>query len=293
MRFIDEAARINYKNWNRGGRHENAFGAREVLEVNGEDFRAFLDGRVDRLPEPFAVWAFPEVLRYAAGKDVLCLANGGGQQSVAFSLLGCRVSVLDISELQLERDRRAAEHYGYEVVTVHGDMRDLSAFGDGSFDLVYQNVSIVFVPDVRPVYREVARVLRPGGYYEVWHSNPATFAVELTNPTAGWDGVGYRISESSRPKVVRTNCAGHETFGEGEPTGEYAHPLADIFNGLIECRLTIQGVSEECDETPYFDDPHEPGSELHKRSIVPLYFGVLARRATQACGPNRAICQAK
>ncbi|UCC68275.1 MAG: class I SAM-dependent methyltransferase [Armatimonadota bacterium] len=278
MRFMDDAARINYQNWNKGGKFENHDGAREVLSVNREDFRAFLDGRSERLPEPFSVWGFPEVLRYAAGKDVLCLANGGGQQSVAFSMLGCRVSVLDISELQLERDRLAAEHHGYDVVTIHGDMRDLSAFQDASFDLVFQNVSIVFVPDVRPVYREVARVLRPGGYYEVWHCNPATYAVDLANPTSGWDGVGYRISESSRPRVVRRNSEGHETFGEGEPMGEYVHPLSDIFGGLVEAGLTIQGVSEESEERAHFGEPLEPGSEMHKRSIVPLYFGVLARK---------------
>ena len=278
MQFIDEAARINHQNWNKGGKYENHYGAQETLHVNPEDFRAFLEGRAERLPDPFAVWAFPEVLRYAAGKNVLCLANGGGQQSVVFSLLGCRVSVLDISELQLERDRMAAEHYGYDVTTIHGDMRDLSVFEDASFDLVYQNVSIVFVPDVRPVYREVARVLRPGGYYEAWHCNPATFAIELVNPTAGWDGVGYRISESSRSRVVRRGSDGHETFREGEPIGEYAHQLGDIFNGLVECGLTIQGVSEESDESAHFGQTLEPGSELHKRSIVSLYFGVLARK---------------
>jgi hypothetical protein len=147
-------------------------------------------------------------------------------------------------------------------------------------------VSIVFVPDVRPVYREVARVLRPGGYYEVWHCNPATSAVELVNPTAGWDGVGYRISESTRPRVVRRNSEGHETFEKGEPMGEYVHPLSDIFDGLVEAGLTIEGVSEDCDESAHFDDPLEPGSELHKRSIVALYFGVLSRKGL--CDANSA-----
>ena len=49
------------------------------------------------------------------GKQVLCLANGGGQQSPAFALLGAEVTVLDLSDAQLEQDRRAAEHYGYAV----------------------------------------------------------------------------------------------------------------------------------------------------------------------------------
>ena len=157
MRFLDDAARINYASWNKGGKYEHHWGALEVIQVNLEEFRAFQEGRVKTLLEPFHVWAFPEILTDVAGKNVLCLANGGGQQSLAFSLLGVWVSVLDISEVQLERDRQAAAHYGYDVTAVQGDMRDLSAFGDESFDLVYQNISIVFVPDVRPVYREVAR----------------------------------------------------------------------------------------------------------------------------------------
>src|SRR5690242_4005521 len=78
----------------------------------------------------------PEVARYridpggllgdVADKDVLCLAGGGGQQSAAFALLGARVTVFDLSEGQLERDREAARHYGRPVRTLQGDMRDLS-----------------------------------------------------------------------------------------------------------------------------------------------------------------------
>lgn len=56
-----------------------------------------------------------------AQKKVLCLASGGGQQSVAFALLGADVTVLDISPSQLERDRKAAEHYGIKVHLVQGD----------------------------------------------------------------------------------------------------------------------------------------------------------------------------
>ena len=38
-----------------------------------------------------------------ASKDVLCLACGGGKQSVAFALLRANVTVFDLSEAQLKR----------------------------------------------------------------------------------------------------------------------------------------------------------------------------------------------
>jgi len=49
------------------------------------------------------------------------------------------------------------------IRTVLGDMRDLSAFADGRFDLVFNPVSNLFCPDLSPVWRECFRVLRPAG----------------------------------------------------------------------------------------------------------------------------------
>jgi hypothetical protein len=44
-----------------------------------------------------------------------------------------------------------ARRDGLVLVTVEGDMRDLSDFGDGCFDLVFHPVSNVFCPEIRPV----------------------------------------------------------------------------------------------------------------------------------------------
>ena len=75
---------------------------------------------------------FPaDILSDVEGKDVLCLASGGGQQSAVFGLLGAQVTVVDFSEKQLDGDRKAAAHYGYEVTTIQTDMRDLSGSADG------------------------------------------------------------------------------------------------------------------------------------------------------------------
>ena len=109
--------------------------------------------------------------------DVLCLAGGGGQQSAAFALLGARVTVLDICETQLERDRLAAAHYGRDVRTVQGDMRDLGFLTDGSLDVVWHAHSLTFIPDPRPVFDEVTRVLRRGGVYHLDCWNPFSQAV--------------------------------------------------------------------------------------------------------------------
>ena len=76
---------------------------------------------------------------------------------------GAGVTVFDNSPRQLARDEEVAARDGLAVATVLGDMRDLSAFADASFDVVFNPVSNLFCPELAPVWRECYRVLRPGG----------------------------------------------------------------------------------------------------------------------------------
>ena len=91
-----------------------------------------------------------EIINDVAGKKVLCLASGGGQDLVAFGLLGADVTVLDLSDVQLSRDREGAGHHGLQVITHQGDMRDLSIFADDAFDVVWQPYSVNFIPSINP-----------------------------------------------------------------------------------------------------------------------------------------------
>ena len=69
-------------------------------------------------------------------KRVLCLAGGGARQAPVLAAAGANVTVFDLSEKQLERDREVAQREQLEIKCVAGDMRDLSVFSDESFDLI-------------------------------------------------------------------------------------------------------------------------------------------------------------
>lgn len=258
---MDRIARTNRRHWDelasRGMEYTIPW-----LDLDPELVRSFAAGKLEVLPEPYT-YIFPRsVFEGVEGKRVLCLASGGGQQSAVFGLLGARVTVLELTPAQLDADRRVAEHFGYEVETVIGDMRDLSSFQVSAFDIVYQAISIVFVPDVREVYRGVARVLQPGGLYCVGHCNPATQVVEETS----WDGEGYRVLEP-----YSSGCI------EDVESIEYRHLLRDIFNGLIEAGFTITRVEED---PRHLSPPAgaEPGTLDHMLGYVGNYFAIVARK---------------
>ena len=132
MTYFDDVAQYNQERWEELAAQGLEY-TRPILDLDAESALALVDPK--------------GVAGDVSGKDVLCLAGAGGQQSAAFGILGAKVTVLDITETQLERDREAAAHYGIDVRTVQGDMRDLSVFDDGSFDLVHQAHSINFIPE--------------------------------------------------------------------------------------------------------------------------------------------------
>jgi ubiquinone/menaquinone biosynthesis C-methylase UbiE len=160
---MDNVTNTNRERWN------------ALARANVESSQPFLDFTRDQ--------ATKYICRHGAlkdlnGKKVLCLASGGGQDSVAFGLLGADVTVLDPSDVQLERDRQAAQDRALEIKTVQGDMRDLSTFPDSQFDVVWQVYSINFIPSVDPVFREVWRVLKPSGVYFLQFAKPFAIGID-------------------------------------------------------------------------------------------------------------------
>jgi ubiquinone/menaquinone biosynthesis C-methylase UbiE len=263
----DPIIQANKEWWEKMVVEGNGF-TRPWLDLEPDMVRQHADGKLKNPPKPLDQMFPVSVLKNIKGKNVLCLASGGGQQSAVFGLLGANVTVVDIAEGQLKGDKKAADHYGYKVTTIQADISDLPMLKNNSFDLVFQAPSMAYIPDVRKVYTEVARVVRSGGLYRVDAENPLSQFIE--HDTA-WDGKGYRITV---PYSAR------EKKRKGKEITEFRHYLKDIFNGLIESGFTIEHVEESPSYNDLYGDgqPPEPGSWLHSELYVHGAFFILARK---------------
>jgi len=211
------------------------------------------------------------IIKDAAGSKVLCLASGGGQDSVAFGLLGSVVTVLDLSDVQLERDRQAAAHHNLETVTIQGDMRDTSFLSENSFDIVWQPYSINFVPSLDPVVQGVARILKPGGIYYFQFANPFVTSVD----DEAWDGTAYPLNRKYIDGEDLTSYFPHwdVTLPDGaqvklDSPHEFRHTLSTVLNTMVENGFNFIHLQEwmKPDKNP------EPGSWTHFTQIAPPWF---------------------
>lgn len=268
---MDDLARHNRDRWNALARAGTEY-SRPFLELNEDGARRCVDregalGEVD-------------------DTDVLGLAASGGQQSVAFALLGARVTILDLSDEQLAHDRQALDHHGLAARLEHGDMRDLSRFDPDSFDIVWQAHSLNFVPDIATVFDGVARVLRPDGRYRLEVTNPfvhGTWEESWNGETYGLAGPyldGERVRQD--PNWSFPDAAGVEQVIEGPR--EFRHTLGGITNGLIGRGFRLDGLFED----NHGDAAAAPGTWDHFKRWGAPWITMLWRLTGDHGGPRDA-----
>lgn len=204
------------------------------------------------------------------GLDVLCLASGGGWQSILYAAAGANVTVVDLSPEMLRLDEREAARRGLTVRIVEASMDDLSALGAEAFDVVHQPVSTCYVPKVADVYAEVARVLRGDGLYLSQHKQPTSLQiVERDEQERYVLGVEY-YHVDPLPEVP------DRSYREGGAR-EYLHRWEDLVGGLCRAGFVIEDFTE-----PRRADPRaKPGHFRHRGRFVPPYLRIKARRVRE------------
>jgi len=180
------------------------------------------------------------------GRDVLCLASGGGQQAPILAANGARVTVLDNSPRQLDQDRLVAAREGLTITAVQGDMADLSAFSNESFDLIVHPVSNCFAPAVRPVWAEAFRVLRHSGILLAGFINPVVYIFDLELAERGQFQVKNALPYSDL--VSLTEEERQHIIEQGEPL-EFGHTLEDQIGGQLDVGFLLTGFYEDYSPT--------------------------------------------
>lgn len=225
---------LNTRNWEEKVRQKSPW----TVPVNDEVIENARHGNwcivlTAQKPVP-AAW-FPPV----RDKRILCLASGGGQQGPVLAAAGADVTVLDLSEAQLEQDRTVARREGLDMHTVCASMTDLSMFESESFDIIVHPVSNVFIPHVQPVWNGAFRVLKKGGILMSGFMNPVFYMFDEALEAQGVLQVKYPLPYSDLDYLSR-----EELERKGEAI-EFGHSLTEQIQGQINAGFVITGFYED------------------------------------------------
>ncbi|MEV4917261.1 methyltransferase domain-containing protein [Streptomyces tirandamycinicus] len=145
------------------------------------------------------------------GADVLEIGAGAAQCSRWLLAQGARPVALDLSHRQLQHALRI----GAGFPLVEADAGALP-FSDGSFDLACSAYGAVpFVADPVRVFREVRRVLRPGGRWVFSVTHPVRWAFP---DEPGPEGLSVSASYFDRTPYVEQDAEGRAVYVEHHRT---------------------------------------------------------------------------
>jgi len=207
------------------------------------------------------------------GKNILCLASGGGQQAPILAAAGARVTSFDRSEAQLAKDELVAKREGLDINLVCGDMADLGCFDAGQFELIFHPVANVFSSNVRSIWQECSRVLATSGRLLSGFMNPDFYlfdhdAIEAGEPLLVCNPLPYCDVEDLPPDSLRARIDRREAL-------EFSHSLNDQIGGQLEAGFLIAGFYED----------RWNGEATPLNEYMPTSMATLAIKATvESCG---------
>ncbi|MDD4291757.1 MAG: class I SAM-dependent methyltransferase [Clostridia bacterium] len=170
------------------------------------------------------------------GKSILGLACGGGQQMPLFSAAGASCTVLDLSDSQLESERRVAEREGYGIDIVKADMTERLPFADGCFDLIFHPVSNCYVEEVEPIWRECFRVLKSGGRLMAGFDMPYIFSLGDDNEFE------YRL-----PFNPLKDKGLFDMLHKNNDGVQFSHTLEENIGGQLKAGFRLVDIYQDCD----------------------------------------------
>lgn len=170
------------------------------------------------------------------GKKVLGLASGGGQQMPIFAAQGAICTVLDYSEEQLNSERLVARRERYSIDIIRADMTKRLPFEDSAFDLIFHPVSNCYVEDVKPIWKECHRILKPGGIL-----------------LAGMDnGINYLFADDGEREVVNSlpfnplkNPDQMKQLEQNDDGVQFSHTMDEQLGGQLEAGFRLTHLYED------------------------------------------------
>lgn len=176
------------------------------------------------------------------GKNVLCLASGGGQQAPILSAVGANVTVFDNSIEQLNRDKMVSERDGLKIRVVQGDMRNLDCFENDEFDLIFHPISNLFVDNISIVWKECSRVLKNNGRLLSGFTNPVNYIFDFKKLEQGILEVTNSIPYSDLKSFSIEEI---QMFIDKSIPFEFGHSLEEQVKGQIDAGFVITGFFED------------------------------------------------
>jgi len=117
-----------------------------------------------------------------------------------------------------------------------------ASLSDQQFDLIVNPCSNLFIPDVRPLWRECGRVLKTDGVLLAGFVNPVLYLFDQHKADAGILEVRHKLPYSDLTSISEQER--HEYIRAGEAL-EFGHTLTNQIGGQLDVGFVLTDLYED------------------------------------------------
>jgi len=194
------------------------------IRMSPQDWKESYEGKelphwaIDMNPSPLAK-RLCEHLPNKSGNEILEIGVGNGRDSIYFAKMGNEVTGIDIADeaINLAIKNSQKEGVGDKIQFQTGNAKKLE-FPDKSFDAVY-SVSVLQYTILADSFKEIARVLKPGGKFML-HMYVMVKSGEKGKEITYWFYKEEKVKEIAKENqfVVEESHTGWDKKHKGEVT---------------------------------------------------------------------------
>jgi SAM-dependent methyltransferase len=204
------------------------------------------------------------------GEVVVDLGSGGGLDVfLASPLVGPQGKAIgiDMTPAMIERARANAVSGGYQNVEFHLASIDKIPLPDSSVDCVISNCVINLAPDKPAVFREIARVLKPGGRLAVSDiALKSELPPEVASSLAAYVGCigGAILISTYRSELLAAGFEHVEIVDSGADLNAYAkvENQAGCCSPAMDSANELNVITESCCSTETLTSLHQDLTDL-------------------------------
>jgi len=201
-----------------------------------------------------------QLLGDVAGRRVIVLGCGGGQDCVVLGKQGATVVGVDLSDKQVEYGRRLADREKVLVTLVQGNVEELRGIDDETQDIALSLHAMNYVERINRAFDEAYRVLRRGSPFVLSVHHPFDVCLEDVPPFA------------AKKRYWDEELDWQWDFGEASASARmrsWYRPVSVWFSLLMDAGFRIERLLEP----PPVGDASEPwrwlGSTKDKSDLIP------------------------
>jgi ubiquinone/menaquinone biosynthesis C-methylase UbiE len=248
-----EQSEENRRIWNRNARWwDDRIG-------DGNDFQVLLI-------EP----ATEHLLGVRGGDTILDVACGAGRFARRMADLGARVVAFDTSSEFIERarERTSTNAIEYHVLDA-ASIEALLSVGEQRFNKAVCTMAIMDMPEVRPLFAALPRMLTPGGSFVFSVTHPCfhsaairRFAEIYEEPSGRHVAIsGVKVSSYLTPFARKTQGI----IGQPEPQWYFHRPISMLFQVGFDAGFVVDGI----EEPGFAADAPKPGVRWNDMPDIP------------------------